>query len=494
MSNIIKTKNISYDAKFDAFEYQVEAYNAIKDLEYSAVFHEQGLGKTKIGVDLALYWLNNKGIDCVLVVTKKQLVNNWIEELGNHTFLRARVLGTNKGSNYRVLNSATQIIVTNFETIVSEKERIKLFLKTREVAIIIDESTKIKNPDTKMTQTFFELSDLFRFRTIMTGTPVANRPYDIWSQIFFLDHGKALGEDFNDFKNSTDLNNKLSRDSNKRVEFEKTVSSIFSKISSFTVRETKASSGIKLPKKEYIKRIAFFEDEQRKKYHQILRELSTEINKDGETIIDDDSECLKRLLRLNQVASNPRLLDESYEKTSGKEIILNQLIDEVIERDEKCIIWTSFIGNIEEFADKYKKYNSQKIHGGLSIEARNDAVKEFKNNNECKLLFATPQSAKEGLTLTVANNVIFYDRTFNLDDYLQAQDRIHRISQDKKCRIYNILIEESIDKWIDALLGAKQYAAFLAQGDIEASEFSIKMDYSYGEIIKEVLTEGKINE
>ena len=80
-----------------------------------------------------------------------------------------------------------------------------MFLKTRSVAIIIDESAKIKNPDSKLTKDFFELSPLFKIRLILTGTPVANRPYDIWSQIYFLDGGKHLGTDFKEFKKTCDL-------------------------------------------------------------------------------------------------------------------------------------------------------------------------------------------------------------------------------------------------------------------------------------------------
>lgn len=90
--------------------------------------------------------------------------------------------------------------------------------------------------------------------------------------------------------------------------------------------------------------------------------------------------------------------------------------------------------------------------------------------------------------MTVANHVIFYDRGFNLDDYLQAQDRIHRISQTKKCFIHNILIKGSVDEWIDKLLGAKQYAAFLAQGDVSIKEYEEYADYSYADLIKEILS------
>jgi SNF2 family DNA or RNA helicase len=193
---------------------------------------------------------------------------------------------------------------------------------------------------------------------------------------------------------------------------------------------------------------------------------------------------------LNQIASNPRLIDECYNKTSGKEIVLDELINEIINNNEKCIVWSCYIGNIDYFAEKYKVYGAVKIHGSMTIEERNRSVDLFKNNANTKLLFATPQAAKEGLTLTVANNAIFYDRTFNLDDYLQAQDRIHRISQKKKCNIYNILIENSIDDWIDALLKAKQNAAWLTQGDITIDQYEASADYSYADIIKEILKEG----
>ena len=491
MSNIKALTSEKLNAKLEAFPYQAEAFNALKDMEYSAILHEQGLGKTKIAIDLALYWLKSKDIDSVMIITKKQLVDNWVNELKNHTYIRPKVLGTNKGSNYSILNSTAKIIVTNFETIVGEKERIEFFLKSRSVATIIDESTKLKNPTANLTKCFFDIAPLFRIRTIMSGTPVANRPYDMWAQVYFLDEGKSLGCDFNEFKKQTDLSNKLSYNVDAQENFEREVGSIYRKISLFSVRETKKSSGICLPEKKYETRNAYFETNQKMLYEKIIKDLRVEVYKDGERIVDDDSEALKRLLRLNQVASNPRLIDESYQNESGKEVLLDNVISEIMDRKEKCIIWSCYIENIEQFSKKYKKYNPRKIHGSMTIEERNKSVEIFKNDEECKLLFATPQAAKEGLTLTVANNAIFYDRSFNLDDYLQAQDRIHRISQIKECTIYNIVIEESIDKWIDALLTAKQYAAFLAQGDMSKEEYAGKADYSYGELIREILSEGE---
>ncbi len=485
MSIVFRAKT-NFNTKHDAFSYQIEAVDSIKDLEYAAIFHEQGLGKTKIAIDLMEYWFQNRNIETVLIVTKKQLVKNWQDELDEHTYIKPTVLTNKKRDNYYVLNTAQRIVITNFETVETEKFRLKLWLKTRNVAVVIDESTKLKNPDSKLTQNFFEIADLFKIRVIMTGTPIANRPYDMWAQVYFLDKGKSLGMDFNEFKRNTDLKNDLGDNEIQKSLFEEAVSGIFEKIKSFTVRETKNSGIIKLPNKVYHTIISDFENEQLKMYTSAKEELEVLIQKDEVAKVDDESVSLKRLLRLLQITSNPRMLNELYFGNSGKEKELDLLLKTIIDREEMVIVWSNFIENIEYFYDKYKEFGTSKVHGSMEIDERNRNIDDFKKKRT-KVLFATPQAAKEGLTLTVANNVVFYDRGFNLDDYLQAQDRIHRISQTKECNIYNIIMKDSVDEWIDKLLEAKQQAAWLGQGDIDIQEFKNNIDYSYGEIVREIL-------
>lgn len=486
MGKIVHQFAVNLTALHEAFPYQYEAFEAIKDLPYSAIFHEQGLGKTKIAIDLLLYWLEKKDIDTVIVVTKKQLVQNWYNEFHTHTHLTPKVLSSNKKDNYIVLNSPSRVLLANFELFSTEQERLTLFLKSRNTAVIVDESTKIKNPESKLTQSFFSLAPLFKIRTIMTGTPVANRPYDIWAQIYFLDFGMSLGCDFNAFKQCADLSNDLADNKYKRDLFESSVAGVFDKIKAFTVRETKNSGIITLPAKKYISVWCDFEERQHEMYETVRNELQILIQKGDTTILDESEASLKRLLRLVQITSNPRLIDDYYVNFSGKEKALDNLLKDIISRGEKVIVWSSFIDNIDYFYKKYKEYRPTKIHGKMNIEDRNRSVDLFKRG-ESNVLFATPQSAKEGLTLTIANNVIFYDRGFNLDDYLQAQDRIHRISQTKDCNIYNLMIKDSIDKWIDVLLQAKQNAAFLAQGDYKLSKYQENMDYSFGDLVKDIL-------
>lgn len=486
MKKLVQKAHYDYSAKHEAFPYQHEAFEEIKDKEYAAIFHEQGLGKTKIAIDLLLYWLKFRDIDTVLIVTKKTLVKNWVEEFGVHTNLRPKVLDSNKRSNFYVFNSRADVVVTNFETVSGESERMALFLKTRNVAIIIDESTKIKNPESKLTQDFFSLAPLFKIRIIMTGTPVANRPYDLWAQVFFLDHGKSLGTDFNSFKLETNLTNSLGQSEKKRELFEDSVSHIFEKLKDFSVRETKNSGIISLPTKKYVTFYTDFEDEQRRIYEEIRQEMSTTLRRGDVSLLDESQDSLKRLLRLVQVASNPRLLDDRYDSISGKEQVLDDLIHDIVQSGEKVIVWSGFTDNIDYFCKKYKGEGSVKITGKMNVDERGRSVDNFKHG-DAKILFATPQSAKEGLTLTVANNCIFYDRGFNLDDYLQAQDRIHRISQKRQCNIYNLIISDSIDVWIDKLLKAKQNAAFLAQGDIKLDKYQEIADYSFGDMVKQIL-------
>ena len=484
---IIFQNEASLEAKHDAFSYQLEAFNAIRDLEYAAVFHEQGLGKTKIAADLITYWLGYCHIDTVLVVAKKHLIDNWRREIAFHTFLKPSVIGSNRATNFYVFNSPTRLMLTHYEAIRSEKERFELFLKTRSVAVILDESTKIKNPSSALTNVFLGLRSNFVRRVIMTGTPIANRPHDIWSQIAFLDGGVALGEDFEEFKRDIDLSNKLAGSRSSQIALLEGLEHIQTRLSNFAVRETKDSGVITLPNKEYLSIATDWETRQLDLYREVRDSLQTVVVRNGALTLDDAEPILKRLIRLVQLASNPKMVDQNYSAEPGKIAELMDIVDAIHRKREKAIIWTSFVANVDWLAQVLKMYQPVRVHGQMHIESRNLSVRRFLEEDSCEFLIATPGAAKEGLTLTVANHAIYYDRNFSLDDYLQSQDRIHRISQTKTCYIYTLKMKDSIDYWIDALLSAKQTAALRAQGDISSSEFDSQMSYDFGDLLKQTL-------
>jgi SNF2 family DNA or RNA helicase len=492
-------KNYNLEAKHDALSYQREALESIRNLEYCAIFHEQGLGKTKISIDLFLSWLTEKSVDRVLVVTKKGLLNNWKKEVSIHTHINPVALSENSFKSYRSVRSNAILFLTHYELFKTDLELIQLLTKNKNVAIILDEAHKIKNPKSALTKAFFEAINLFKRRVILTGTPIANRPYDIWSQIYFLDTGKSLGENFNVFKSKFDfptINDPESMNESeyqKKDVFEHNLKNLYGKIDDFCIRETKKSSGLKLPRKEYIVLNPEWETTQYGMYQQVKEEMRLSIEKDGLLVDDISEDLLKRLLRLVQIASNPSILDESYHNTPGKAKIVDNLVNEIRNKGEKVIIWSSFTSNVDWLTKRYRNYNAVKIHGKMSMHNRNNSVDKFIQDKDVGVLIATPAAAKEGLTLTVANHVVFYDRSFSLDDYLQSQDRIHRISQVKTCYIYNIIMANSIDEWVDSLIQAKSAAARLAQGDITHSEYVDLAKYDNKKMLGEILSNHKEN-
>ena len=128
------------------------------------------------------------------------------------------------------------------------------------------------------------------------------------------------------------------------------------------------------------------------------------------------------------------------------------------------------------------------VHGYMPVTDRNSSIRKFKTNDKCRILLATPGAAKEGLTLTVANHAVFYDRGFSLDDYLQAQDRIHRISQNEECFVHNLIAKDTIDEWVDSLLNAKYQAARLTQGDISRDEFASNFNCDLSDALTNILS------
>jgi SNF2 family DNA or RNA helicase len=487
MQRIHLKREPKLDMRFQAFAYQAEAVNAVRNLDFAAVFHEQGLGKTKIALDLILYWIETRAVDTALLVVKKALVTNWMKEIKTHTYLSPRLITQDRRANYYAFNSPTRLMLTHYEAVKAERERFRLFLKARSVGVILDESAKIKNPASEVTRVLFDLAPLMKKRVILTGTPVANRPYDIWAQVWFLDQGKALGEDFGGFKASVDLTNDLWDDLPAQKRLERQLNGVFEKISGFCVRETKASGVISLPDKVIESLPAIWETRQHELYRQLRDDLHVVVIKEGVPEEDDAEAILKRLLRLVQVASNPRLIDDSYDAIPGKLELVTDLIERIRDAGEKCIVWTSFTENVDWLGRELRAHGTCRVHGKLKMEERNKAIERFLSRDDCRVLIATPGAAKEGLTLTVANHVIFYDRSFSLDDYLQAQDRIHRISQKKTCHVYNLIMENSIDEWVDMLLHSKQLAAQLLQGDISLEFYKSQMSYEFGDILRGIL-------
>jgi SWI/SNF-related matrix-associated actin-dependent regulator 1 of chromatin subfamily A len=458
--------SFDYRSKTIPLSHQIEAIKYIEDRTTVSLFDEQGLGKTKMVIEALCNNLQKGIIDGVLVICKKHLIYTWTDEIKTHSYLKYIVLRGGENEKGLKFMSYASFYIINYESVIGELERLKMFLKIRKMAIVLDESHKIKNPNAKTTKAILSIKDNALKKIIITGSPVANKPLDLWSQFYFLDNGLLLGYKYSEFEKKYSIDLKGTDPATQQTIF----TNLRNVVLANSIRRLKENV-LELPEKKYYDVSVELYGKQKQLYNKLKSELLIEItNTDGNIITDNSEEYLKKLLRLAQIASNPFLIDKAYNEVPAKFDVLDSLINDILSRGEKLIVWSCFVDNIRILYKKYKDLGSLLIYGGIPIEKRNEIVKQFRFNDSYKILVANPSAAKEGLTLTSANNAIYLDRNFNLVDYLQSQDRIHRISQTKECNIYKLIAKDTIDEYIDELLYKKNKIAGFIQGDIKTIE------------------------
>jgi len=123
------------------------------------------------------------------------------------------------------------------------------------------------------------------------------------------------------------------------------------------------------------------------------------------------------------------------------------------------------VGNIRMLRKEFHDAGAAMLFGGIPIDERDRIIRRFQNSQDVRVVVANPAAAREGITLTAANHAIYMDRTFNLVDYVQSQDRIHRISQHRPAYIYNVVGKDTIDEYIEDVVYRKQMVAQFVCGD-----------------------------
>ena len=144
------------------FDYQKEIVQ--KANKSNALFMKMGTGKTITSLKIAEKWQCEK----LLVVCLKSKIQDWIDEIEEETYFC-------KG----------EYMVINFESVWRSTKPID-FCNSRTM-IIVDESHKIKNPKSKVSQYMRYLGNLTKYKLVLTGTPQNEEYYDYWMQMGFID-------------------------------------------------------------------------------------------------------------------------------------------------------------------------------------------------------------------------------------------------------------------------------------------------------------------
>lgn len=437
--------------------HQSEGTEFLRSRDHAGLFDEQGLGKSKQLIDAIAAEVAAARLKGAVIVCPNGLKTNWAEEIERFSSLTYAVFGSGRKARRQAFQSLTAAFyVINYEAVAAEMPSVRALLRFKPMALVLDESHRIKTPEAKVTKALLELRNEAKRRYILTGTPVGNKPEDLWSQFFFLDSGEALGETFEEFRERYGPGQAGYTD----------MEGLRERAGALSIRRLK-DHAVNLPDKTVIRLSVELSEHQKSIYRRMRNDFEVWVRTlDSEDVLKHAEAILARLVRLAQIASNPALLDVTYPEVPAKFVALDELLAERMSApDQKVIIWTSFVDNVATLVERYEEYCPVMLHGQMTNDERDAAVRGFKHDAGVRLLVANPAAAREGLTLTEANIAVYLDRTFNLVDYLQSQDRIHRISQLKPCQIVLLIAESTVDEFIDYTIEQKHRLACFAQSD-----------------------------
>lgn len=425
--------------KTKPWEHQLKALEYLYPKDRGALYTVPGSGKTKVMIDLIV----NRGFKRVLIVAPKVPCKDvWVDEIQLHSdltkdniYLLSEVSGEEK---LELLSQACMepkdkvlIFICNYESVWREPHRRAWFWKKLGLdCVICDESHKIKSPGGKASGFLSQLGKAIPHCYAMTGTPLAERPEDVYAQYRFLDRS-IFGTNYSNFI-ARYVNIDVAASAGKKYIVkdhnqpyknldelkEKMFSCAFSMPPTFELPKTNSMDfKVKLPEK--LSAI----------YKQIRKEGATEVA-NGYMTVDN---ILTQAIRLQQVTSGYLALEnDSGEKwlerisTYRRTALLRYI--QGIPESEPIVVFAKFKKDLLAIRKVCERLGC----GYSEVSGRENTLSEWKRGNT-RVIGVQYGSGSEGINLTRSHICIFYSLEQSLAKYEQAIKRIHRPGQKKPC-------------------------------------------------------------
>ena len=470
---------MNYKFKTKPYKHQLDALEISWNKEVYAYFMEMGTGKTKVLIDNMSMLYDQGKIDGALIVAPKGVIGTWYyqeipQHLVKHVEKKALLWQSNFTKEYfkkleKLFKSDTDlhILIMNVEAFSTQKgvEFASKFLSSHNSLMAIDESTTIKNPKAKRTKNIIRLSKLAKYRRIMTGSPVTKNPLDLFSQCEFLDPFCLDFASYYSFRNRY-AEMRTANFSGRSVQIVakfRHLDELAEKLKPFSYRVLKEDC-LDLPAKTFMKRTIELTKEQKELYAQMKKMALAMLNGKVVTTVT----ALTQIMRLHQITCGHFTADDGSIQDI-KNNRLNELMDVLDEVEGKIVIWAHYQYDVKKIIKEI-----QKVHGPGSVvdyygltpqEIRQTNRDKFQNDDNVRYLVGTPQTGGYGITLTAANNMIYYSNGYDLEKRLQSQDRIHRIGQKKPVTYIDLIAEDTVDNKIVKSLRKKINIASEVMGE-----------------------------
>jgi superfamily II DNA or RNA helicase len=399
---------------------------------------EMGLGKTVQVISLIKDALANG--KKALIVCPASVVPVWGSEF--EKFVPELKAKRYSGGKIEKEGDDWNALVTSFALMRNRIDRIEAH--EFEFAIV-DEAQFVKNPDAKVTRACMKIKA--RKRIALTGTPIENKPLDIWPTFQFLMPG-LLG---------------------KRSSFEKRLlenpvafkARLKAQIAPFMLRRTKSQVADDLPEKIIIDQHCPVTPKQADEYARICATGIERLGNDlGSAMKGNRFAALSLLTRLRQASCDPHLLPwvEAELEDSGKLMVLLEKLIEVLGTGHKVVIFSQFVKFLDRIRELIKTSFPDlplfELTG--STKNREAPVKGFQSTDDTAAMLVSLRAGGSGITLNAADYVFLMDPWWNPAVENQAIDRVHRIGQKNTVFVYRMIAEGTIEERIQELKRDKQ--------------------------------------
>jgi hypothetical protein len=437
--NAIEDIDVPTDLNAELRHYQVEGLkwlNFLDDFNFGGCLaDDMGLGKTIQIIAFILSQRKKVSRNTNLLVVPTSLIFNWQAEV--QKFAPSIKIHTIYGAN-RIKNvhdfDAYEIILTSYGTLLADVG----FLKEYEFNyVFLDESQNIKNPDSQRYKAVRLLQA--RNRIAITGTPIENNTFDLYSQLSFACPG-LLGSKqyFKDIYSSPIDKFKVSR----------RLGELQQKIRPFILRRTKQEVAGELPDKTEMILHCEMQPEQRKIYDAYEREFREFISATTqETLPKSSMHVLKGLTKLRQICDSPLLL--KGEKLPGNasakiDILIEQIQSKSLRH--KILVFSQFVSMLDLIGQELEKLNIGYVSLTGSTRNRAAVVNEFQDNDHMRVFLISLKAGGTGLNLTAADYIYLVDPWWNPAIENQAIDRAYRIGQKKNVVAVRLICPDTVEE------------------------------------------------
>ncbi len=445
---------VGLQAELRAYQEQGISYlNFLSEYGFGGILaDEMGLGKTVQTLAFIQHMIEHKYEGPNLIIVPTSVLPNWDREAEKFVpnLRRLIIYGTRRENMFKQITSS-DLVITTYALLRRDLEE---FEKFEFNTIILDEAQNIKNPNTITTRSVRHINA--RMRLCLSGTPIENNLFELWSLFEFLMPG-FLGSQHAFQRGIV----KPIKDGD--VE---TLDYLRTRVRPFILRRTKSEVAKDLPPKVESVTCCALEEAQAELYSALAHKLKLQVlaSVDEKGIGKSQMSILDALLKLRQICCHPRLLKIdmpgfSNNLPSGKFDAFKNMVTDIVEGGHKVLVFSQFVQMLHIIRQWLQASEIPFCYLDGASKNRFEQVDLFNNDPNIPIFLISLKAGGTGLNLTSADYVIHYDPWWNPAVESQATDRTHRIGQTRQVFSYKLICQNTVEEKILKLQDAKRHVA-----------------------------------